>query len=267
MDTVCDAKTDDDGPGCEFALYLGDNFYDDGVTSVDDPQFMNKFELPYADLDFQFNVVLGNHDYGELSIDIIRPNYQVEYTAYSERWNMPSTYYSFEQGPGLFLGLDTNAIMIEDVPLMPTSGQYTWIGPTMASSDRPWRFAYGHHPYVSNGRHGNAGTYEGLPGIPVVSGGSVKDFFDDHVCGMVDVYFSGHDHNRQWLHPTCGTHFIVSGAAAKTTDLEGRGSPTYWEEDGKGGFLWVEVRGDEFVGEFYDQDAVLEFTRTITRSR
>ena len=25
MDTVCDAKTDDDGPGCEFALYLGDN--------------------------------------------------------------------------------------------------------------------------------------------------------------------------------------------------------------------------------------------------
>ena len=26
---------------------------------------MNKFELPYADLDFPFNVVLGNHDYGE----------------------------------------------------------------------------------------------------------------------------------------------------------------------------------------------------------
>ena len=46
---------------------------------------------------------------------------------------MPATYYAFEQGPGLFLGLDTNAIMIEDVPLMPTSAQYTWIGPTMAA--------------------------------------------------------------------------------------------------------------------------------------
>ena len=101
----------------------------------------------------------------------------------------------------------------------------------------------------------------------MVSGESVKDFFDDHICGMVDVYFSGHDHNRQWLQPTCGTHFIVSGAAAKTTDLEGRGSPTYWEDDGLGGFLWVEVRGDELVGEFYDQNAEMEFTRTITRSR
>ena len=43
---------------------------------------------------------------------------------------------------------------------------------------------------------------------------------DDYVCGDIDVYFSGHDHNRQWLEPTCGTDFIVSGAGAKTTDLE-----------------------------------------------
>ena len=34
----CQAQSDD-APGCDFALYLGDNFYDDGVESVDDPHF------------------------------------------------------------------------------------------------------------------------------------------------------------------------------------------------------------------------------------
>ena len=61
--SVCDAKDDEHGPGCDFVLYLGDNFYDD-VEGVDDEQFQTKFELPYADLDLPFWVVLGNHDYG-----------------------------------------------------------------------------------------------------------------------------------------------------------------------------------------------------------
>ena len=47
-------------------------------------------------------------------------------------------------------------------------------------------------------------------------------FMEESVCGKIDVYFCGHDHNRQWFQPTCGTEFVVSGAAAKNTDLEGR---------------------------------------------
>ena len=100
----------------------------------------------------------------------------------------------------------------------------------------------------------------------MVSGDSVKEFFDAHICGLVDVYFSGHDHNRQWLEPTCGTQFIVSGAAAKKTDLSGRGSPTFWEDDSVEGFMWVEIRGDEFVGEFYNRDGDLEFANSFTRT-
>jgi hypothetical protein len=81
----------------------------------------------------------------------------------------------------------------------------------------------------------------------------------------VDVYFCGHDHNRQWLNPTCGTDFIVSGAAAKTSDLEGRGTPFFWEDDTIEGFLWVEVRGRTMVGEFYDKNATLQYTQTLTK--
>jgi tartrate-resistant acid phosphatase type 5 len=263
--TVCDAKADEDGAGCEFALYLGDNFYDVGVTSVDDEQFQTKFELPYADLDFPFYVVLGNHDYGSLTIDFFRASYQVEYSDHSEKWTMPATYYSFEAGDAQFVGLDTNAIMIEDV--LGVSAQRSWIGPTLASSEAIWKFAFGHHPYVSNGQHGNAGTYEGIPFIPIVSGETVKDFFDSHICGTVDVYFSGHDHNRQWLEApgSCGTEFVVSGAAAKTSDLAGRGNPTFFENDTSEGFMWVEVRGRTLIGEFYDKTGTLEYTQTLTK--
>ena len=224
MKSVCDAKNDEDGAGCEFALYLGDNFYNEGVESVDDPQFETKFEAPYAEITFPFYVVLGNHDYGELSIDLFRVPYQVEYTTRSTKWNMPNEFYTKSHEHALFIGLDTNAIMVESI--LGDSGQETWLAGIHSTNEAMWTVAFGHHPYVSNGRHGNAGSYEGLPFIPIVSGDSIKDFFDAQICGKVDVYISGHDHNRQWLQPTCGTEFIVSGAAAKLTDLEGRGSPT-----------------------------------------
>ena len=263
MKNICDSKTDEDGQGCEFALYLGDNFYNEGVESIDDPQFESKFEAPYADIDFPFYVVLGNHDYGELSLDFFRVPHQVAYTERSSKWNMPNEFYTKNHEHALFIGLDTNAIMVESV--LGDSGQDSWLSGIHATNEATWTIAFGHHPYVSNGRHGNAGSYEGFSFIPIVSGESVKEFFDEHICGMVDVYFSGHDHNRQWLNPTCGTEFIVSGAASKNTDLEGRGTPTFWEDDTTPGFVWIELRDNVMTGEFYNQDAVLEFTRTVTK--
>ena len=66
--------------GCDFAIYLGDNFYDVGVDSVEDVQFIDKFELPYENLEFPFYVALGNHDYGGAGHLIDKPEPQVEYT-------------------------------------------------------------------------------------------------------------------------------------------------------------------------------------------
>jgi hypothetical protein len=93
----------------------------------------------------------------------------------------------------------------------------------------------------------------------------VKDFMDAQICGKVDLYLSGHDHNRQWLSPTCGTEFIVTGAAAKTTDLAGRGTPTLFEDDSDEGFVWIELRDNTMTGEIYNRTGVLEFTQTITK--
>lgn len=48
--------------GCAFVISTGDNIYEYGVSSVQDPQFQSKFEKPYAELDIPFFLVLGNHD-------------------------------------------------------------------------------------------------------------------------------------------------------------------------------------------------------------
>lgn len=262
--TVCTAHTDTH-PGCEFALYLGDNFYDDGVTSVKDEQFQTKFELPYADLPFPFYIALGNHDYGELSLLGWKADAEVEYSAYSDKWTLPARYHTFVAGPVQFIALDTNQIMLEG--LWGDSGQADWIEDIYATSGMPWRVAFGHHPYRSNGAHGNAGEYEGYDWLPIADGQAVEDFMDDHLCGQVDVYFAGHDHNRQWLEPQCGMELIVSGAAAKTTDLEDRGNSTRFEDDTTEGLMWVEIRGDTFYAEFWRRDGTMDFSGSFVRSR
>lgn len=268
---VCTAKTDEDLEGCEFAIYLGDNFYDIGVDSVTDPQFQDKFELPYQNIDFPFYVVGGNHDGGGWGsgFEMYKLEHQVDYTHYSDKWTMPDEYYTFEHGHVSFFGLDTNALMW-DPWFNSGEDQQSWMGPAVTQSLGDWKIAFGHHPYISNGRHGNAGSYEGIDFVDwaiadVPLGVAVEEFMNTHICGQIDVYFSGHDHNRQWLEPACGTEFIVSGAAAKTTDLEGRGNPTFFEDDQLAGFFWAEIEGNCFTGEFYDENAQLQFSQQFCK--
>ena len=97
-----------------------------------------------------------------------------------------------------------------------------------------------------------------------VPGDAVKEFVEESMCGKIDIYFCGHDHNRQWLEPTCGTEFVVSGAAAKLTDLEG-GSPTFYEDDLQPGFMLVEIQDNRLRGEFYDQYGNLDFFREVIK--
>lgn len=246
--------------GCDFAVYLGDNFYDNGVVSVDDTQFQDKFELPYQDLGFRFYVVLGNHDYGEVLPDWTKSSYEIEYTQYSDKWYLPAEWYTFTVEHVQFFALDTHRQMMGET----LQDQRAWMAGEIGSSSAQWKIALAHHPYISNGAHGNAGTYEGLD-TTLLAGKNVKAFLDDFVCGQANVFFSGHDHTRQWLEPTCGTQFIVSGAAAKTTSSEHRdNNPVYYEDDQEEGFMWVEIVDDRMTGVFYDRDGNIDFEKSIT---
>jgi hypothetical protein len=274
---LCAAK------GCDFVLMLGDNIYDEGVDSVTDTDWQLKFEMPYSDINLPFYVALGNHDYGgKLIVDVPgigneweRGKVEVDYTQVSTKWNMPATHYTFTWGHVGFIVLDTNSIIWDNK----THGdQAAWLPTAMMEvAGKDWLFVAGHHPYLSNGTHGNAGDYDapelaGIPipnPLPIQDGENVKDFFEDNVCGLgAQVYFAGHDHSRQWLdEPTqlCGTQMIISGAGASTTELKDRGNQSFYEDATKPGFMYVDIDGDTFTGTFYDRDGAMDFTRTFTK--
>lgn len=268
--------------GCDFVLMLGDNIYDDGVSSLEDTQWQTKFEEPYRGLDVPFYVALGNHDYGgQLVFDIPglgnewdKGPIEVAYSEISSKWTMPATFYTFRRAHVAFIVLDTNSIMWDNIDHGDQRLWYQFALEEVAGAD--WVIAAGHHPYLSNGSHGNAGSYESIEvggveipnPVDLLNGASVKRFFDDEVCGTVDMYLAGHDHNRQWLDAgdaLCGTELIVSGAGAKLRDFRDRGNPYHWQDDTTEGFLYVVIEGDTFTGQFIDKNGQVNFERSYTR--
>ncbi|HEX4896687.1 MAG TPA: metallophosphoesterase [Solimonas sp.] len=260
--------------GCDFALELGDNFYLSGVESVDDAQFQAKFEIPYAALQLPIYVTLGNHDNsagpGEGSANR-KGDFQVDYHYLagrtSDKFRMPARYYQFSAGEGLaeFWSLDSNpltSIVADPDPawnfLTYGAAQQTWLKEGLRASKARWKIAFAHHPYLSNGLHGNAGTYDGLPAaLPLTSNGAPwKTLIEDTLCAEgADLFFQGHDHDLEWIKPVaaCGkTHFVVSGAAEGPRPFgDAARNATYWQVDNTLGFFWFELTESQMRGAAY----------------
>ena len=274
--------------GCDFGLLLGDNHYDSGVDGDEDPLWRRHFELPYGgethacpavggaeaahELGFPFYAVLGNHDLGGdglgLDLDIFKAEHQIGYGRRNPQWIMPSRFYAEDRAPVYLMGLNTTAMFFDqgDDQVAAIRG---WL------DDAPegrWTIAFGHHPYISNGPHGNAGDYERIPELlqritpnwTYFRGTYVQEFMEQEVCGKVDLYFAGHDHSRQDLGARCGTQWVVSGAGAKTTDLDDGDNDVPWESASVG-FSLVEATAQRLVLRMYDAEGQLEHERIIER--
>jgi len=265
LEAVCAAK------GCDFAIGLGDNIYESGVDSIDDIQFDLKFEDPYQNLNFPFYMALGNHDnswiIGGDGANNQRGDIQVDYhyreDRKSEKWQMPARYYQFDAPASRtplvsFFSMDTNPVASAGDPsdefnkddYAQTQGQ--WLRQGFTASTAPWKIAYGHHPYISNGSHGNAGNYDSLIG----QGKYFKQMVEQHVCGNADFLIVGHTHALQWLKQvdSCpGTGHIVSGAGAKTKNFLTKTelNDYHWQQDDILGFFYIEIQGDELRGTAY----------------
>jgi hypothetical protein len=248
--------------GCDFVVLLGDNFYESGASSPTDPIFKERFEDVYVGMPMPFWAVLGNHDYGArgLGSEFSKPDNQIAYASTSSRFKMPARYFHFVAGPVEFFALDTNAQMYKR-----DGQQKADVAAWIAASTAPWKISLGHHPYLSNGSHGNAGKYEDKSWLPVLSGGGVKSFAEQVVCGKVDIALSGHDHNQQWLEDTCdGTELIVSGAGAEGKEIASQRNAARYQS-GELGFLYAEVTSKQFVAEFVNVNLQTEYGRVLTK--
>lgn len=205
----------------DFVVTTGDNFYSNGVASVNDPYWRTSFEEIYhgPHLFEDWYATLGNHDY--------RGNWQaqIDYSKISRRWNMPAPYYAKKFTVGddndevLLLFIDTNPLNPEykDRPKYAATQQQnagqqlTWLKNQLSASTAKWKIVIGHHPLYSSGKR-----YGKTAGIRAV----LEPIFEQY---KVTAYFAGHEHDLQHNQPknTTVAHF-VSGAGSEVRTVAQR---------------------------------------------
>ncbi|MCH8499780.1 MAG: metallophosphoesterase [Marinobacter sp.] len=267
--------------GCDFVLGTGDNIYEDGVRSVEDRRFLEMFEYPYQNLDVPFYMCLGNHDCASTPFgggsDNKRGDHQVAYhytrNRYSNKWQMPGRYYRQPLGelsatrPFMELfAVDSNPLTSFYPDLDPNFSwrnygypQQQWMRQAVRQSKAHWKIAFSHVPYLSNGKHGNAGNLD--PGMrwlftsPDADGQRYKAFMEDAFAHQVDLIFTGHDHSLQWLQPAPAmgpAAIIVSGAGGKKDKFDDANrNPAVFQQENSLGFVWVKLTMETMTIEFH----------------
>jgi acid phosphatase len=206
-----------------FVISVGDNFYEDGITGVDDPQWKTSFEDVYAapSLQVPWHVILGNHDYHANS------QAQIDYSQKSRRWRLPARWYSrAERAPDGttvdFFFLDTSPFIsayYEDgakkvkVAGQDTAAQLAWFDGALGASKADWKIVVGHHPVWPLRDKAGGGAAADMQG-------KVDPILKRH---GVALYMNGHDHDLQHVLDG-GIHYVCTGAGSKLTpvcDTEG----------------------------------------------
>ena len=236
----------------DFILTVGDNIYENGVSSVDDPQWKSKFEDVYADPALQLPIYpsFGNHDHRG------NPQAQVEYSQRNKNWKMPALYYTFTHT----LGDDTTVqyFAIDSDPIQQAGGdsaeQLTWLDAELAKSIARWKIVFGHHPLYSNGE--GHGDNEAMIA-------KVDPLLAKH---HVDIYLCGHDHTLEMLKPIGGVYDVVTGGGGGPDMAYG----VDWTDESYyaatlGGFALLRVGKSEIVVEFVRLDGKTQYAHTITK--
>jgi len=237
-----------------FILTVGDNIYENGVSSADDPQWKTKFELVYADPALQLPIypTLGNHDHrGNVKA-------QVEYSQHNKNWIMPAEYYTFTRtlGDGTavqFFAIDSDPIKKEE---QEAAAQIEWLDKELRRSTAQWKLVYGHHPLYANAEKPRAGERS-------VMRAALESIFAKH---KVDAYFAGHDHTLEMLKPVQGVHYVITGGGGGPDMAYGiQWTDAAYYAATLGGVTLCRVSKTELVIEFVRLDGKTEYAHTIRK--
>ncbi|MBY0413058.1 MAG: metallophosphoesterase [Bdellovibrionales bacterium] len=249
---------------CDAALLLGDNVYGEGMTWGEDPFMDRVFRNFYENLDFPFYAVLGNHDYGKFGRQWEKGAFEIEYSKTNPQFILPSHFYVKEFKHMVVAFIDTSRLMWgKDIK---NQGQMVNAARELALKSNKWFVVAGHHPYLSNGQHGNAGNYDRIPFPYFISGRFVKRFFDKYINGKADLYFSGHDHTIQFLdgkQRDTSTYFILSGAGASVEKLSNRNPVDY--QSAELGYLHLKTSLKKLEIKVYSKKSEVSFTKAFER--
>lgn len=239
-----------------FVLSLGDNFYEDGVSGVDDPQWADSFEAIYPDpaLMCPWHAILGNHDYrGDVEA-------QLRYRG-TGRWRMPARFYA--RAEVLPDGTRADFFHIDTSPFVQkyrgtrtrTDGQDTavqlaWLERQLAGSTAAWRIVVGHHP-VFTATGGKHDTPELI--------GAVKPLLDRY---RVQAYLGGHVHNLQEVEVD-GVRYVTSGAGSLLGKVRAIERPGFAVE--RHGFVSAALSRDALALEYLDDEGTVLRRSVVSR--
>lgn len=247
--------------GCDFGVFLGDNVYEVGLASPDKHAFFERFTQRYsADWTRPLYFVLGNHDYHPIVPSHARAEAELLLIGalgdtHRGMVRGRSHFFGFSAGPVELFAWDTNHLVRGceaspgGTPDCVAEGDNALRA--LRNSRAPFRIWLGHHPYWSNGEHGDAGDFED-GGCSLWRGAGFQQLMREHVLGRADLAISGHDHNLQAFEHK-GTALVVSGAGAKSTGLRppNRRSPSLYEADEVLGLTLVEASASQLTVEIY----------------
>ncbi|XP_061373794.1 purple acid phosphatase 8-like isoform X2 [Gastrolobium bilobum] len=210
----------------DFVISTGDNFYEDGLTGINDPAFDESFTKIYTapSLQKQWYNVLGNHDYRE-----VVEFFFVDTTPFVDKYFTEPKDHVYDWR-GVLPRRQYISNLLKDVDL------------ALKQSHAKWKIVVGHHTIRSAGHHGN--TVE-----------LVKQLLPILEANNIDLYINGHDHCLEHISSLdSGIQFLTSGGGSKAW----KGDIHSWkiEEmklyyDGQG-FMSVQVTETELDVAFYD---------------
>ncbi|TMW66246.1 hypothetical protein Poli38472_004011 [Pythium oligandrum] len=254
-------------PKPSFVLSTGDQIYEHGIASADDPMLKPRFEKMYEhpDLRVPWYITIGNHDC-EGSIDAM-----LEYARQKDSlWYMPRRYYKIDRPVApktilrmivvdacdLVCGHEPRNVRCKDSMNKQSSEktrveQYQWIEEVLSAGmpagiERMWTIVVGHWAVYSYA--GNADTPELIR--------SLDPLLQKY---KVHAYFNGHDHCMQHIKKVENgwtRNYFVSGAGGyKVHDLKphARANPDLVHAAMVHGFMTVRMTKDLFRVQLVDK--------------
>jgi len=248
---------------CEFIVSSGDNFYMDGVTSVDDPRFNTSWRWVYdkPNIDsLTWYMSLGNHDYGIIDN---RELYQVEFGTLEPRWYLPWLWYDFEKttddGATVhFIVVDAMSILVRKHDW---EAQLEWYNTTLSESTADWKIVVEHYPPYTVGGYGPGSQIHRQALVPAAEAFGV------------DLFVAGHDHNLQHLAKRTDPdvdYIVTAGGGRGLYVFETRANNTLSNQGFESkyfgytnGFVMLDINAERIIADFVDLvgDVKYSFTR------
>lgn len=217
-------------------ILLGDNFYDNGVKSVDDPLWQLFRDI--RNTSDTFYAIVGNHDY------IHSAQAQVTYSKTDPVWNMPALYYyakinTSESSNDYICGVFIDSYKFDET-------QLRWsriiLGSGECQSEDAFRIVFSHHPIHTVGIFQESEIVKGL-------NAQLKPVLEEF---RVHAFIAGHEHDMQVFSDN-GITYLISGAFSDkySSNSETAEDPSLlWRNVGTAGLLQLYPDGENIQYDF-----------------